>query len=116
MLEFNFLKALIRVVIFLPLVLLAAYFFIRLVLFPKSFTAQKGQMQVMEQLGVSGKASLVIVRVEQNYYLLGVTEQQVSILEKLDNYQPQPKEAMDMPRLKQLLSGLHKRQGEHKKW
>ncbi|KUO52529.1 MAG: hypothetical protein APF76_05715 [Desulfitibacter sp. BRH_c19] len=88
MLEFDFWKALLRILIFLPLVLVLALVFIKFFLTRRTFSFHRGYLQVVEQLGVGSKASLVIVKVGEEYFLYGVTENQVEMISKLSDYVP----------------------------
>lgn len=88
-------KALLRLVIFLPLVLLLAYWSIR-------FGASRGQMwqgsrnlRVMERIALGQKAGLCIVKVGQEYYLIGISEQKIELLKELPQY-----EEPETPKLK----------------
>ena len=82
-------KALLRLVIFLPLVLLLAYWSIRI-------GASRGQMwqgsrnlQVMERIALGTKAGLCIVKVGREYYLIGISEQKIELLKELPQYEEQ---------------------------
>ncbi len=115
MLEFDFWKALLRIIIVLPVVLLLAYFFLKIFLSRKNFSLQRGYMQVLEQVGVGSRASLVIAKVGNDYYLLGVTEQQVVLLQKLPDYEPQQLSRLETSRFSELLGKLHRGREEDRK-
>lgn len=82
-------KAILRLVIFLPLVLLLAYWSIRI-------GASRGQMwqgsrnlRVVERIALGPKSGLCIVKVGQEYYLMGISEQRIELLKELPHYEEQ---------------------------
>ena len=85
--KWEFWKALLRLAIFLPLVIGLAYWSIR-------FGAKKGgyltaaskNMRLLERLSLGPKACLCIVQVSGRYYLLGVTEREITLLRELTDY------------------------------
>lgn len=109
MLEFDFWKALLRILIFLPLVLIFALFFIRFFLSRKSFSFHRGYLQVMEQTGIGNKASLVIVKVGEEYFLYSVTENQIQMINKLPDYVPPQGNTPGSQTFAQVLSKLKQR-------
>lgn len=42
----------------------------------------------MEQIGIGNKASLVIVKIGEDYFLFSVAENQIQMLNKLPDYLP----------------------------
>lgn len=86
LLEGSFWGALIRTVIFLPLVILAAYFFIKYGLTKKYFVKKKSHLKIIERVYLSNKAFLSIVQVGDKYFLIGSTENQVTLLKEFSDY------------------------------
>ena len=80
-------KALLRLFLFLPLVLLLAYFSIRIGASRSQLWRGSHSMQIMERVALGPKAGLCIVKVGQQYYLIGVSEQRVELLKELPHYQ-----------------------------
>ncbi|HHX51437.1 MAG TPA: flagellar biosynthetic protein FliO [Clostridia bacterium] len=85
--EWEFWKALLRLAIFLPLVIGLAYWSIRFGATKGGYlTAASKNMRLMERLSLGPKTGLCIVQVAGRYYLLGVTEREVTFLQELTDY------------------------------
>lgn len=80
-------KALLRLVIFLPLILLLAYWSIKLAAMKGPFSQGTKNMQLVEKLSLGTKNSLCVIKINGKYYLLGVSEQGVELLKELPDYQ-----------------------------
>jgi len=114
-LEFDFWKALLRIMITLPIVLVMAYFTIKLVFGRKTMIHHKGSLQIIEQISLGNRAFLVITKVADDYYLLGVTEQQIQLLSKLTGYKPVEGLSDSADKFSHLLAKLTKKGGERSK-
>ncbi|NLC77284.1 MAG: flagellar biosynthetic protein FliO [Clostridia bacterium] len=83
--------AVLRIVIFLPLVLLLAYFSIKVGASRGQMWTGSGNLRLVERIALGPKAGLCIVKVGQEYYLIGVSEQKVELLKELPHYVEQEK-------------------------
>lgn len=79
-------KAILRIIIFLPMVVLLAYFSIKLGASRGQMWQSSGSMRIVERIPLGAKAGLCIVKVGEEYYLIGVSEQGVSLLKELPHY------------------------------
>jgi flagellar biogenesis protein FliO len=86
-LDWNLWEAIIRVVISLPVICLAAYLFIKYGL-AKQYPRSRGSLRVMEQINLTPKASVSIIKVENDYLLVSATDSEVSVIKPMENYQP----------------------------
>lgn len=111
MLEFDFWKSLLRISITLPLILILAYLFIKIILGRKHISFQKGFLHVVEQIGVGNKASLVVVRIGEEYFLFGVTEHKVELIFKLKDYVPGESLNLESEKFTRILAKLTGRRG-----
>ncbi|MFA5536017.1 MAG: flagellar biosynthetic protein FliO [Bacillota bacterium] len=84
--EGEFWKALLRIAIFLPLVLLLAYWSIKLAAVRGPFSQGSKNMQIIERLPLTTKNSLYVVKLSEQYFLIGVSEQRVELLKELSDY------------------------------
>ncbi len=84
--EYDFWGALFRVILFLPIVAGLAFLFIKVGLSRKSLKVQGKNITVLESVALTPKAKLVIVKVEEKYMLLGVTENEIKLMSYLDDY------------------------------
>ena len=107
--ERDILTSLLRILVVLPLVIIAALLFIKYVLANKTFAFQRGYMQVMEQIGIGNKATLIVVKVGEEYFLYSVTESQVQKIEKLLDYVPPQGDVPGSQTFAHILSKLNKR-------
>ncbi|HHW08101.1 MAG TPA: flagellar biosynthetic protein FliO [Clostridia bacterium] len=78
--------AVLRVIIFLPLVVLLAYWSIKFGASRGQLWQGSGSMRVVERLPLGPKTGLCIVRVGEEYYLIGISEAGVSLLKELPHY------------------------------
>lgn len=85
--NWNLWEAILRIAVSLPLICLAAYLFIRYGL-SRSYPRTVGSLRVMEQIHLTPKASLSIVRVAEQYLLVSATDSQVTVIRAMDDYQP----------------------------
>ncbi|MGI6452783.1 MAG: flagellar biosynthetic protein FliO [Syntrophomonadaceae bacterium] len=81
----DYLHALLRLLLCLPVVLVLAYLFIKYGLV-KSYKG-RGNMQVIDQIALSPRATLNVVKVADDYYLIGATEKQITLIKHLPCYQ-----------------------------
>lgn len=79
--------AILRVILFLPIVVLLAYWSIRIGASRGYFWQGSGSMRVVERLPLGPKAGLCIVKVGEEYYLIGFSEAGVNLLKELPHYQ-----------------------------
>jgi len=86
-LDWNLWEAVIRVLISLPIICLAAYLFIKYGL-AKQYPRSSGSLRVMEQISLSSKASVSIIKAGDEYLLVSATESQVEVIKPMENYQP----------------------------
>lgn len=70
----------------LALVLILAYVLIRFGLGNLQRPKNSTQMMVLDRLPLGPKQNLFVVKVKEDIFLLGVTEQRVSLIEKLEDY------------------------------
>ncbi|MBO8167985.1 MAG: flagellar biosynthetic protein FliO [Thermoanaerobacteraceae bacterium] len=77
--------AVIRLLITLPLVLVLLYFFLKYGLGKKGFIPG-GALKIVDQIPLGGKNFLVVVKVKEQYMLLGVSEKGIQLLERYDDY------------------------------
>lgn len=83
----DFLLAVIRLLIFFPLVLAGAYLTVRYGLGRLNpYSASTGPLQIVARLPVSPKSSLVVVRCGRRYFLIGVGEGPPVLLTELMDY------------------------------
>jgi len=78
--------AVIRLLIFLPVVLCLAYLAIRYgwgSRFPRSTASQ---MKIVDQICFGPKQSLSVVKLLDRFYLVAVSEQQICLLKELEDY------------------------------
>lgn len=80
-------KALLRLVVFLPLILLLAYWSIKLAAVRGPFSQNSKNIQLVERLPLGVKNSICVIKVTGQYYLMGVSEQRVELLKELPDYQ-----------------------------
>lgn len=78
--------ALLRIIIFLPLVAVLAYLSIKYGLGKTQQFKGTSNLQVVERLTLGPKSSLYVVKVVDRYYLLAVGEGQTTLLKELDDY------------------------------
>lgn len=79
-------KAVLRIIVCLPIVGILAYLVIKYGL-AKNYSRTKGNLQLLEQVSVSPKATINIIRAGDEYFLVSATEKEVIVIKQLDNYQ-----------------------------
>lgn len=79
--------AVFRLVIFLPLVAILAYLLVRLGLGRRRLGSGHG-LQVMEQMLLSPRATISVIRVNQRYFLVASGDGGTRLLAELDDYSP----------------------------
>jgi|LSQX01.2.fsa_nt_gb flagellar biosynthetic protein FliO len=78
--------AIIRLIVCLPVVGLLAYLFIKFSL-TKTYLKRQGYMQTIEQIALTPKATLSIVKVGNEHLLLSVSEGGVNLIKQIEDYQ-----------------------------
>ena len=78
--------AFIRIVVCLPIVGILAYVFIKFG-FTRNYSRRMGNLKIVEQVTLLPKATINIVKVGNEYLLLGATENEITLIKQLDNYQ-----------------------------
>lgn len=94
--NWNLWEAVIRIAVSLPIICLAAYLFIKYGL-ARSHPTNYGNLRVVEQIKLTPKASISIVRIEDQYLLVSATDSQVSVLKEMDDYQPPEPRSLHLP-------------------
>lgn len=79
-------KAILRLIIFLPLVLLLAYWSIKVGASRGPLSQNTRNMRLVERIALGPKTGLCIVRISGKYYLIGISEQKVELLKELADY------------------------------
>jgi len=78
--------ALVRLIIFLPLVVLLAYLTIKFGLGKRILYGSPGSLRVVERLPLGARTCLYVVAVDNRYYLLGAGDGGVSLITELPDY------------------------------
>ncbi len=78
----EFLGMLIKLIIFLPIILGSIYLIGKM--FGKGDIVKGNKMKVIERLQLSKDNTLLIVRIEDKYYLMASSHGKIEILEELD--------------------------------
>jgi flagellar biogenesis protein FliO len=84
-LESDLWGAFIRVIVCLPVVAILAYLFIKYG-FSKNHSRRVGSLEIVEQISLLPKATINIVRVEDEYLLISATENEIVLIKQLDDY------------------------------
>jgi flagellar protein FliO/FliZ len=79
-------EAVIRIVICLPIVVILAFLLIKYG-FSKNYLRSRGDLKLIEQVALLPKATINIVKAGNEYLLVSATEQEVTVIKKLDDYQ-----------------------------
>jgi len=83
----DFARALLRVIIFLPLILTLAYLTVRFGMGRVTGTTSGDrQLEVIERLPLSSKAGLAVVRCGERYFLIGLGDGSPALLTELPDY------------------------------
>lgn len=84
----DFIIAIVKLIILLPLVALLAYIFIRfgLTKMGGALPGRVSQMRVVDRLSLSTKSSLLVVQVAGRYYLIAASDGNTSLLKELSSY------------------------------
>jgi len=85
-LEWNFWEAIIRIIVCLPIVVILAYIFIKYGV-AKNYSRTRGNLKLLEQVILLPKATINIVKAGDEYLLVSATEQEITVIKQLDNYQ-----------------------------
>ncbi|MBZ4686949.1 MAG: flagellar protein FliO/FliZ [Clostridia bacterium] len=83
----SFWEAFLRVIIFLPLVAGLAYLVIKFGLTKKYLRYQGKNLKVIDQIALTPKATLNIVKVGDDYLLIGATENEITLLKEVEYHQ-----------------------------
>lgn len=79
-------KALIRIVISLPIVVILIYLLIRYGL-ARNYNRKQGNLQIIGQVFLNPKTAVSIIKVADEYYLIGSSEKDITLLKQLENFQ-----------------------------
>src|SRR5207249_11404596 len=84
--DLNFGMLALRMFFFLGIVLVLIYFILRKVLpfFMQTSTFRHRTVRILERLPVDQKRSLLVVEIQEKFYLLGSAEGQINVLMELD--------------------------------
>lgn len=82
----------------LALVLILAYVLIRFGLGNLQRSNSSTQMMILDRLPLGPKQNLFIVKIKEDIFLLGVTEEKVSLIERLEDYPLLPSSSEPFPR------------------
>ena len=84
--EINFGMLIVRMLIFLGLVILLIWVFLRkfLPMISQMPSLRNRNVKILERLPLDGKRSLIVVEVQERVYLLGSAEGQINVLMELD--------------------------------
>jgi flagellar biosynthetic protein FliO len=84
--DLNFGMLALRMFFFLGIVLVLIYFVLRKVLpfFMQSTTFRNRTIRIVERVPVDQKRSLLVVEIQERFYLLGSAEGQINVLMELD--------------------------------
>lgn len=83
--EWNFWGALIRIIICLPIVVVLIYLVIKFGL-ARNYNRSQGNLKILEQVILTPKATINIIKVGHEYLLIGATEKDITLLKQLDDY------------------------------
>jgi flagellar biosynthetic protein FliO len=82
----SFTEAVLRLIFFLPLVVLLAYVSLKYGLGKLQKNTLNSQLQIVDRLSLGPKSGLFVIKVAEQYLLLAVTEQHIEILKELPEY------------------------------
>lgn len=82
----SFTEAVLRLIFFLPLVVLLAYVSLKYGLGKLQKNIKNSQLQIVDRLSLGSKSGLFVIKVAEQYFLLAVTEQHIEILKELPEY------------------------------
>jgi len=85
-LEWNLWEAVIRIIVYLPIVALLAYLVIKYGV-AKNYSRSKGNLRLLEQVVLLPKATINIVKVGEEYLVVSATEQEINVIKHLNDYQ-----------------------------
>lgn len=109
--NWNLWEAVIRIAVSLPIICLAAYLFIKYGL-TRSHPGNYGNLRVIEQVQLTPRASISIVKVEEQYLLVSSTDSRVVVIREMEGYQPPVARELHIPLndgLKRFLAGRGRR-------
>lgn len=84
--EWNLWEAVIRIIVYLPIVALLAYLVIKYGV-AKNYSRSKGNLRLLEQVVLLPKATINIVKVGEEYLVVSATEQEINVIKHLNDYQ-----------------------------
>ena len=102
--DIDFITAVLRLAIFLPLVILLAYVSLKYGLGKVQKNSASSHMQVVDRVSLGPKAGLLVVKVAEEYFLLAVSEQQIQIIKELPGYPPVESPSYAMTGLDKVVS------------
>lgn len=83
--EWNVWEAVLRIIVSLPIVILLAYLVIKYGV-AKNYSRSRGNLQLLEQVVLSPKASISIIKAGEEFLLISATEQEVKVIKQLESY------------------------------
>ena len=109
----DFIIALIKLIVMLPLVIILAYLVIRYALPRLSGTGpMKGShLQIVDRLVLSTKSSIIVLKAADSYYLLANNDGATSLIKELDDYPEIALEEDIYPGLSEMLQKTKERIG-----
>lgn len=102
----EFISAILRLAIFLPLVILLAYVSLKYGLGRVQRNSVSSHMQVVDRVPLGPKASLLVVKVAEEYFLLAVSEQKIQLIKELPDYPQTESTNLAMTGLDKVVSQL----------
>ena len=82
----SFFEAVIRLLIFLPLVALLAFVSLKYGIGKMQQSSGISHMQIVDRISLGPKSGLFVVKVAEQYFLLAVSESKIQILKDLPGY------------------------------
>lgn len=70
----------------MPIVGILAYLLIKYGV-AKNYSRTRGNLKLLEQISLSPKATLNIIKAGDEYLLVSATEQQITVIKQIDDYQ-----------------------------
>ena len=109
--EWDFWGALLRLIICLPVVVILIYAVIKYGL-ARNYYRKQGSLQVLEQVFLSPKTRIAIIKVADEYLLIGCSEKDIVLLKQLDAY---PEDNVEQPHygFREYLKSFTRRNGSN---
>jgi flagellar protein FliO/FliZ len=117
-LDWELISAIVRLIIFLPLVLLLAYYVVKRGWGSRYYRYPNSQMQIVDRIFIGPKQCLSVVKLLDRFYLVAVSEQQIQLLKELADYPitngPELSEDFLVSGVKKWLAGMAQKAGNKK--